>query len=138
MRSAAAAIAARLVMAKDARMRPPQGQAWPEVGLTRLAASAFSCFGPRWRLMAQVVRVHGTCVARSGAGVLLLGPAGAGKSDLALRLLSRGFDLVADDQVVIEDGVACPPPPLAGLMEVRGVGIVRLAYVAAARLALGV
>ena len=88
--------------------------------------------------MAQVVRVHGTCVARSGAGVLLLGPAGAGKSDLALRLLSRGFDLVADDQVVIEDGVACPPPPLAGLLEVRGVGIVRLAYVAAARLALGV
>jgi len=88
--------------------------------------------------MAQVVRVHGTCVARSGAGVLLLGPAGAGKSDLALRLLSRGFDLVADDQVVIEDGVACPPAPLAGLLEVRGLGIVRLAYVAAARLALGV
>lgn len=88
--------------------------------------------------MAQVRRVHGTCVARGGAGVLLLGPAGAGKSDLALRLLSRGFNLVADDQVMIEDGVARAPPPLAGMLEVRGLGIVRLPFVTTARLALAV
>ena len=68
--------------------------------------------------------------------MLLIGPPGAGKSDLLLRLLARGFDLVADDQVDIEDGVARPVPALAGLLEVRGLGIVRLPHVAAARLAL--
>jgi HPr kinase/phosphorylase len=88
--------------------------------------------------MTQVIRVHGTCVAREGAGVLLLGPAGAGKSDLALRLLSRGFDLVADDQVLIEDGAARPAAALAGLLEVRGLGILRLPHAAPARLALAV
>ncbi len=88
--------------------------------------------------MTQVIRVHGTCVARDGAGVLLLGPAGTGKSDLALRLLSRGFDLVADDQVLIEDGAARSPESLAGLLEVRGLGILRLPHAATARLALAI
>jgi HPr kinase/phosphorylase len=88
--------------------------------------------------MTQVIRLHGTCVARDGAGVLLLGPPGAGKSDLALRLLSRGFDLVADDQVSIEGGAASAPAPLAGLLEVRGLGILRLPYATRARLALAV
>lgn len=68
--------------------------------------------------------------------MLLIGPSGSGKSDLALRLLWRGFSLVADDRVDIEDGVAAPPAALAGLLEVRGLGIVRLPYVATARLAL--
>lgn len=88
--------------------------------------------------MAQVTRVHGTCVARDGAGVLLLGPPGAGKSDLAFRLLSRGFQLVADDQVLIADGVASAPASLAGLLEVRGLGILRLTRLEAAPLALAV
>lgn len=70
--------------------------------------------------------------------MLLLGPPGSGKSDLALRLLSRGFVLVADDRVVIENGLARPAPGLAGLLEVRGLGIVRLAYAAEARLMLAV
>jgi HPr kinase/phosphorylase len=70
--------------------------------------------------------------------VLLLGPPGSGKSDLALRLLWRGFSLVADDRVVIEGGSARPMPGLAGLLEVRGLGIVRLQYAAEARLALAV
>src|SRR5580704_3087321 len=73
-------------------------------------------------------RFHGSCVARDGAGVLLLGPSGAGKSDLALRLLGRGFVLVADDQVDVIDGFARAPGALAGLLEVRGFGIVRLPY----------
>jgi HPr kinase/phosphorylase len=81
-------------------------------------------------------QVHGSCVARGGNGVLLIGSAGCGKSDLALRLLGRGFDLVADDRVDIENDVAGPPASLAGLLEVRGLGIVRLPYVGSARLAL--
>jgi HPr kinase/phosphorylase len=75
-------------------------------------------------------------VSRDGDGVLLIGPSGSGKSDLALRLLGRGFSLVADDRVDIVDGVAAPPAALAGLLEVRGLGIVRLPYAATARLAL--
>jgi len=82
------------------------------------------------------MQIHGSCASRSGDGVLLIGPPGAGKSDLLLRLLARGFDLVADDRVDIEDGVARSASPLAGLLEVRGFGIVRLPHVASARLAL--
>jgi HPr kinase/phosphorylase len=83
-------------------------------------------------------QIHASCVSREGAGVLLLGPPGSGKSDLALRLLSRGFILVADDRVVIHQGLARPAPGLAGLLEVRGLGIVRVAHAAEARLALAV
>lgn len=73
--------------------------------------------------------LHGTCVARRGRGVLILGPSGSGKSDLALRLLDRGWDLVADDQVRVWPGpdgelIAGAPETLAGLLEIRGVGIV--------------
>ena len=82
------------------------------------------------------MQIHGSCASRAGNGVLLIGPPGAGKSDLVLRLLARGFDLVADDRVDIEDGIARPVAPLAGLLEVRGLGIVRLPHVAAAPLAL--
>lgn len=71
---------------------------------------------------------HGTCVAIDGAGVLLRGPSGSGKSDLALRLIDGGATLVADDQVAISerDGVliAEAPAALRNLLEVRGVGIV--------------
>jgi len=84
------------------------------------------------------MQVHGSCAARVGAGVLLLGPPGAGKSDLLLRLLDRGFTLVADDRVEIEAGFARPAATLAGLLEVRGLGIVRLPFVAPVRLALAV
>jgi HPr kinase/phosphorylase len=74
------------------------------------------------------LRMHGSCVARDGAGVLIVGPSGAGKSDLALRLLSKGFVLVADDQVDIVNHRARAPEALAGLLEVRGLGVVRLPY----------
>jgi HPr kinase/phosphorylase len=82
------------------------------------------------------MQIHGSCASRSGRGVLLIGSPGAGKSDLLLRLLARGFDLVADDRVEIENGIARPAPALAGLLEVRGLGIVRLPHVPSARLAL--
>ena len=72
--------------------------------------------------------IHATAVALDGRAVLLLGPSGSGKSDLALRLVAAGWRLVADDRVVVtpEGGrlIATAPPRLAGLLEVRGVGIV--------------
>ena len=80
------------------------------------------------------MQFHGSCAARDGAGVLLLGGSGVGKSDLVLRLLDRGFELVADDRVDVTDGMASAPPALAGLLELRGLGLLRLPFLAAARL----
>jgi HPr kinase/phosphorylase len=88
--------------------------------------------------MVRAMQIHASCAARDAAAVLLTGPAGCGKSDLLLRLLDRGFVLVADDRVEVEDGMASPPPALAGLLEVRGLGLLRLPYLAPARLALAV
>jgi HPr kinase/phosphorylase len=82
------------------------------------------------------MQVHGSCAARDGAGVLLMGPSGSGKSDLVLRLLSCGFDLIADDRVDIEGGVASAPAALAGLLEVRGLGLMHMPHRPAAALAL--
>ncbi len=71
--------------------------------------------------------LHASCVALGGAGLLLLGAPGAGKSALALRLMERGWALVADDQVAIiatpAGLTATPPPGLAGCFEVRGLGV---------------
>lgn len=75
--------------------------------------------------------MHASCAARDGAGVLLVGPPGSGKSDLLLRLLARGFTLVADDQVDLSDGIASAPEALAGLLETRGLGITRLPHTSA-------
>jgi serine kinase of HPr protein (carbohydrate metabolism regulator) len=62
--------------------------------------------------------------------MLISGPSGSGKSDLALRLLDRGFRLVSDDQTVVKkDGdrlLASAPPTIAGKLEVRGIGIVEM------------
>ncbi len=80
--------------------------------------------------------MHGSCASREGQAVLLIGPSGVGKSDLVLRLLGRGFDLVADDRVDITDGQVAAPAALAGLLEVRGLGILRLPFVPSARLVL--
>jgi serine kinase of HPr protein (carbohydrate metabolism regulator) len=74
--------------------------------------------------------VHATCVVIDGRGILLRGPSGAGKSDLALRLIEAGAGLVADDQVHLEAQqgrvIASAPQSLYGLIEVRGLGPVRL------------
>ena len=84
------------------------------------------------------MQIHASCAAREGYGVLLLGPSGVGKSDLLLRLLDYGFGLVADDQVVIENGMASAPAVLAGLLEVRGLGVVKLPFTQRTRLALAI
>ena len=90
--------------------------------------------------MTGVVLVHGTAVAIDGEAILLRGPSGAGKSDLALRLIDGGADLVADDQALLRRGgervVVSAPETIAGMIEVRGVGIVRIGAVAGAPLAL--
>jgi serine kinase of HPr protein (carbohydrate metabolism regulator) len=87
-----------------------------------------------------MIRVHGTCVEVAGTGVLLRGPSGSGKSDLALRLIDQGGRLVADDQVelsVVRDRVhALAPKSISGRLEVRGLGIVELAPCADATLGL--
>ncbi len=77
-----------------------------------------------------MITIHATTVAIDGAGVMLRGPSGSGKSDLAIRLIDDGALLVADDQTVLfsEHGrlMAQSPAEIAGKMEVRGVGIVKL------------
>jgi HPr kinase/phosphorylase len=71
--------------------------------------------------------IHATAVAFGGFGILILGPSGSGKSGLALRLMTLGARLVADDRVILDrqgDVVrAVCPPPLAGRIEARGIGI---------------
>jgi serine kinase of HPr protein (carbohydrate metabolism regulator) len=74
--------------------------------------------------------LHATSVAIGGRAVLLSGPSGSGKSDLALRLIDRGALLVSDDYTLVKrvDGrlIATAPATIAGKMEVRGIGIVDL------------
>jgi len=73
-------------------------------------------------------QIHATCIAMAETGVLLIGPSGSGKSDLALRLIDAGALLIADDRVDLnnESGVliARAPEALFGLIEVRGLGII--------------
>ncbi len=75
-------------------------------------------------------QVHATCVAVEGLGVLIRGSPGAGKSDLALRLIDAGARLVSDDRVNVEKRdaavIASSPKEINGLLEVRGVGILEL------------
>ena len=76
--------------------------------------------------------LHASCVAIGGRAVLIAGASGAGKSDLALRLIDRGAVLVSDDQVGLAavDGqlIADAPATIAGKMEVRGLGIVDMTH----------
>lgn len=90
--------------------------------------------------MTKTALVHASAVAIDGRAVLLRGPPGAGKSDLALRLIDGGARLVADDQAELyraaDHVLISAPGVIAGLIEVRGIGILRLDAVNAAPLAL--
>ena len=86
-------------------------------------------------------RVHGTCIALGGGAVLLRGPSGSGKSDLALRFIMQALGptapagecrLVADDQVELSRAgrqiIADAPAVLRGKLEVRGLGIIPIGF----------
>ena len=84
--------------------------------------------------------LQASAVAIEGRSLMLFGPPGAGKSSLALALIERGAGLIGDDAVtLIPEGarlIASPPPNIAGMLEVRGVGLVRLEPAAPAPVAL--
>jgi HPr kinase/phosphorylase len=98
----------------------------------------------------KAVNIHGSCVQLAAAGrrfsapyrtgVLLLGASGAGKSQLTLRLLAAGARLIADDRIELYARRgrlrARPPRGLAGLLEIRGLGIVKLPYAASVDISL--
>jgi serine kinase of HPr protein (carbohydrate metabolism regulator) len=74
--------------------------------------------------------LHASTVALEGRAVLISGPSGSGKSDLALRLLDRGFSLVSDDRTIVrrqdDKVIASAPETIRGKLEIRGVGIVEM------------
>ncbi|MGC1503274.1 MAG: HPr kinase/phosphatase C-terminal domain-containing protein [Sulfitobacter sp.] len=74
--------------------------------------------------------IHASSVSLDGKAVLILGASGTGKSSLALQLIAYGAALIADDRTGLQ-GVngtlqALCPAPIKGLIEARGVGILRL------------
>lgn len=76
--------------------------------------------------------VHASSVVIDGKAVLICGPSGSGKSDLALRLIDRGATLLCDDRTHVScDGdmlIAKPMPNITGLLEVRGLGLIRFPH----------
>ncbi|MBK0327706.1 HPr kinase/phosphatase C-terminal domain-containing protein [Rhodobacteraceae bacterium F11138] len=75
---------------------------------------------------------HASCVALNGRGCLILGASGSGKSSLALSLMALGAMLVSDDRVALHRTpsavIASAPPQLGGLVEARGVGLLRCEF----------
>jgi serine kinase of HPr protein (carbohydrate metabolism regulator) len=92
---------------------------------------------PRQPLHATVVALR---LGGAWRGVLIQGRSGAGKSDLALRLMQNGWRLVGDDWVEVfacEGALyAAAPATIAGRMEVRGLGLVDRPFLPFARIAL--
>ena len=77
--------------------------------------------------------LHASCVAIGERAVLIEGPSGSGKSDLALRLIDRGAHLISDDYTMLlrrgNQVFANPPATIAGKMEVRGLGVLPMLHV---------
>jgi HPr kinase/phosphorylase len=90
--------------------------------------------------MSETLRIHATAIAiateQGFRSMLLRGRSGSGKSDLALRLIDAGARLVTDDQSVLSRRgdaiVVSPPARISGLLEVRGIGIMRVEALAEA------
>lgn len=100
------------------------------------------------RMTVESANIHATAIVIGKTGLLFLGPSGCGKSSLAFSCLTAAKPLglaaalVADDRVLIteHDGsiIAECPPSIAGLMEIRYTGIVRLPYVQKAEIHLAI
>ena len=86
----------------------------------------------------QSKKMPGSCVEVEGLGVIFRGPTGSGKSDLALRLIDSGANLIADDitEVAIENGtlITRAPKTIRHLLEVRGIGVLKIGGVLQAKL----
>ena len=82
------------------------------------------------RLLAPMTTVHGVLMDVFGAGILLMGNSGVGKSETAMELIKRGHRLVADDSVVIRrienELVGTAPERIRYFMELRGIGIINV------------
>ncbi|TNJ41173.1 HPr kinase/phosphorylase [Phaeobacter sp. B1627] len=94
--------------------------------------------GPPERDPDSPLILHASCVAYDGRGILLCGPSGSGKSALALELMARGARLVADDRTEVrarrQSLWAQAPAAISGLIEARGVGLLRAVPVAEVQL----
>jgi HPr kinase/phosphorylase len=83
------------------------------------------------KALAETTQAHGVCMDVLGLGVLITGDSGAGKSELALELISRGHGLVADDVVdiarIAASTLECRSPAvLKDFLEVRGLGVLNI------------
>lgn len=92
--------------------------------------------------MSTADSLHATCVAWDDRAVLIIGASGVGKSGLALTLMAFGCTLVADDRVSLqlrEEAVyARCPGKITGLIEARGLGILKAEHVPDAQVVLAV
>ena len=82
-------------------------------------------------LFADIVTIHGVYMEVTAIGVLITGPSGIGKSELALELITRGHRLVADDapqfsRIAPDIINGTCPAPLQDFLEVRGLGIINV------------
>lgn len=76
--------------------------------------------------------VHASAIAVNGEGVLILGPSGSGKSTLTLQIAALGGTLISDDRVILRRSantiMASAPDSIAGLIEARGIGLIRVPH----------
>ena len=96
----------------------------------------------------RLVNVHGTAIVIGTTGLLFVGPSGSGKSSAALDCLAAAkaahlfSALVSDDQVMVTHSgghiIGRPPAAIAGLIEIRGAGIVKTESIEAAILTVAV
>ena len=98
------------------------------------------CDGDAVAQRRAIARHASTVAFGAHCGIAITGPAGTGKSTLALAMIAQGARLVADDRSLIwpQDGAlyARAPRPIAGLLEQRGLGLLRLGHLRLVRLRL--
>jgi serine kinase of HPr protein (carbohydrate metabolism regulator) len=79
-------------------------------------------------------QLHGTAIAYGVAGLLLVGISGSGKSTLAAAMLQQGAELIGDDQLILTEASGyiqvAPAPTVAGVLELRGLGLISMPHIA--------